>query len=89
MISSVCVPHVHVDLAGIDAVLPTCMAAAGVVGLFLWSYAGWWLLLAVCSMGQTLRQGIPFTLGWWGAVAPLGSFSGEMVLDVTMGRDSP
>lgn len=43
--------------------LPTCMAGAGVLGLCLWAYAGWWLVLAVCSVGQTLRQGIPFTLG--------------------------
>jgi hypothetical protein len=49
--------------AGLDAVLPTCLAAAGVAGLCLWAYAGWWLVLAVSSVGQTLRQGIPFTLG--------------------------
>jgi tellurite resistance protein TehA-like permease len=54
------------------------MAAAGVFGLCLWAYSGWWLVLAVSSVRQTLRQGIPFTLGWWGAVFPLGTFAGEV-----------
>jgi tellurite resistance protein TehA-like permease len=53
------------------------MAGAGVLGLCLWAYSGWWLVLAVSSVCQTLRQGIPFTLGWWGAVFPLGTFAGE------------
>ncbi|WIA33879.1 hypothetical protein OEZ86_006979 [Tetradesmus obliquus] len=38
--------------------------------------ACWWLVLAVSSVGQTLRQGIPFTLGWWGAVFPIRTFAG-------------
>uniref|UniRef100_A0A383VX02 C4-dicarboxylate transporter/malic acid transport protein n=1 Tax=Tetradesmus obliquus TaxID=3088 RepID=A0A383VX02_TETOB len=64
------------DAAWLDAVLPACMASAGVLALCLWAYSGWWLVLAVSSMGQTLRQGIPFTLGWWGAVFPIGTFAG-------------
>lgn len=67
------------DDAWLDAVLPTCLAAAGVAGLCLWAYAGWWLVLAVSSVGQTLRQGIPFTLGWWGAIFPLGTYAGTTI----------
>lgn len=69
--------------AGLDAVLPACMASAGVLALCLWAYSGWWLVLAVSSVGQTLRQGIPFTLGWWGAVFPIGTFAGAVTLCYT------
>ncbi|WIA13733.1 hypothetical protein OEZ85_007284 [Tetradesmus obliquus] len=68
--------HTPADVAWLDAVLPACMASAGVLALCLWAYSGWWLVLAVSSVGQTLRQGIPFTLGWWGAVFPIGTFAG-------------
>lgn len=63
--------------AGLEVVLPAGMAAAGVLALCLWAYSGWWLILAVASLGSTIRQGIPFTIGWWGAVFPLGTFAGE------------
>jgi tellurite resistance protein TehA-like permease len=50
------------------------MAAAASAGLamFLWGFATWWLLLALASAGTCLRKGIPFNLGWWGAIFPMG-----------------
>jgi tellurite resistance protein TehA-like permease len=50
------------------------MAAAGAaaIALFLWGFATWWLLLAITSVGTCLRQGVPFNLGWWGAIFPMG-----------------
>jgi tellurite resistance protein TehA-like permease len=36
----------------------------------------WWLLLALFSVVYTMRQGIPFTLGWWGCVFPFGILAG-------------
>jgi tellurite resistance protein TehA-like permease len=50
------------------------MAAAASAGLamFLWGFATWWLLLALASVGTCLRKGIPFNLGWWGAIFPMG-----------------
>jgi tellurite resistance protein TehA-like permease len=51
------------------------MAAAASAGLamFLWGFATWWLLLALASVGTCLRKGIPFNLGWWGAIFPMGT----------------
>lgn len=63
--------------AGLEhQVLPVITAAGGAAAMFLWGFATWWLLLAVCSMCATVRQGIPFNLGWWGSVFPLGVYTG-------------
>lgn len=47
------------------------------MGLALWAISGWWLVLAIGCVVQTFRQGIPFTVGWWGSVFPIGTFAGE------------
>lgn len=44
-------------------------------GLMLWGFGAWWLLLAVLITGRYLRRGLPFNLGWWAFVFPLGVFS--------------
>jgi tellurite resistance protein TehA-like permease len=62
--------------AGLSGVLPVSLGIAGVVGMFLWAFATWWLLVALFSVCNVLRQGIPFNLGWWGAVFPLGVYTG-------------
>lgn len=59
-----------------DVAVPMAAAAAAGLGLFLWGYATWWLLLALASVGTCLRKGIPFNLGWWGAIFPMGVYTG-------------
>ncbi|CCG08458.1 TDT family transporter [Pararhodospirillum photometricum] len=44
-------------------------------GLVLWGYGAWWLLLAMLKTGHYLRQGLPFTMGWWGFTFPLGVYT--------------
>jgi hypothetical protein len=45
--------------------------------LLLWGFAVWWLVQAVACVASCVRQGIPFNLGWWGSVFPVGVFTGE------------
>lgn len=48
------------------------LLAAGVVAaVMLWGFALWWLLTAISSILQTVAQGIPFNLGWWGSGGPM------------------
>eukprot|EP00775_Hariotina_reticulata_P004122 gene4122-4368_t len=68
-------PQHGVDPIWLSEVLPISLGIAGVVGMFLWAFATWWLLVAVFSVCSVLRQGIPFNLGWWGAVFPLGVYT--------------
>jgi tellurite resistance protein TehA-like permease len=44
-------------------------------GLLLWGYGGWWLLMAVAMTCTYLPRGLPFNLGWWGFIFPLGVFT--------------
>lgn len=39
---------------------------AGLLGLCIWGFSVWWLVLAISCIADTVRQGIPFSLGWWG-----------------------
>ena len=70
-------------LLGADA--PVALAATGVPevgtvalglgvigGTMLWGYGLWWLLLAALTTLRYLREGIPFNIGWWGFIFPLG-----------------
>jgi tellurite resistance protein TehA-like permease len=41
----------------------------------LWGYGVWWLLLALLKTARYLREGMPFNLGWWGFIFPLGVYS--------------
>jgi len=41
----------------------------------LWGTGVWWLGLALLVTVRYLREGMPFTLGWWGFTFPLGVFS--------------
>jgi C4-dicarboxylate transporter/malic acid transport protein len=48
----------------------------GVIGgLVLLGYGGWWLLMAVAMTLTYLPRGLPFNLGWWGFIFPLGVFA--------------
>jgi C4-dicarboxylate transporter/malic acid transport protein len=43
--------------------------------LFLWGYGAWYLCVATFSVGITVKQKIPFNLGWWGLIFPSGVFT--------------
>jgi len=74
-------------LLGSDA--PAIFAAVGVLpglgamidglgvlcALVLWGMGLWWMLLAVLITVRYLRRGMPFNLGWWGFIFPLGVYS--------------
>jgi tellurite resistance protein TehA-like permease len=48
----------------------------GVIGgLMLWAYGGWWLVIAMAMTLSYLPRGLPFNLGWWGFIFPLGVFA--------------
>jgi C4-dicarboxylate transporter/malic acid transport protein len=57
---------------------PVAQVAQGlgvIGGLLLWGYGGWWLLMAVAMTLTYLRRGLPFNLGWWGFIFPLGVYA--------------
>ena len=45
------------------------------LGILLWGFGAWWLLLALVITYHYAKQGIPFNLGWWGYTFPLGVFT--------------
>ena len=60
--------------------------AIGIVGgAVLWGYGVWWLLLAGIVTVRYLREGIPFNIGWWGFIFPLGVYS---VATLALGRET-
>ena len=46
-----------------------------IVGILLWGTGMWWLLLATLITIRYFRAGVPFNLGWWGYIFPLGVYS--------------
>jgi tellurite resistance protein TehA-like permease len=44
-------------------------------GTILWGNGVWWLLLAILKTARYFREGMPFNLGWWGFIFPLGVYS--------------
>lgn len=69
------VPSV-LEQAGLGAVGPGLAAAGLLGGILLWGYGLWWMAMAVMI---TLRYrhagGIPFNMGWWGYIFPLGVYT--------------
>lgn len=48
----------------------------GLVGaLMLWGFGLWWLLLASLITACYFRADVPFNLGWWGYIFPLGVYA--------------
>ncbi|WP_249672133.1 TDT family transporter [Pseudomonas abieticivorans] len=62
-----------------NAVLPVVGQVAQGLGVIaaisLWGFGLWWMLLAVLITLRYLRSGIPFNLGWWGFIFPLGVYT--------------
>ena len=51
----------------------------------LWGYGARWLLLAGIVTIRYLRGGIPFNIGWWGFIFPLGVYA---VATLVLGRET-
>ncbi|KAL4434057.1 hypothetical protein ABPG75_000498 [Micractinium tetrahymenae] len=66
------VEGVGLSLSGLAAVMDYGGTAAA---LLLWGAAAWWVLMAAAACALNWRS-IPFSLGWWGAVFPFGTFTG-------------
>lgn len=44
-------------------------------GLVLWGFGLWWLALATAITLRYFHAGVPFNLGWWGYIFPLGVYT--------------
>lgn len=62
--------------AGGFAGAPDILRIVGLIGaLILWGYGAWWFLLSLAVTVRYLRAGVPFNLGWWGYIFPLGVYA--------------
>lgn len=63
---------------------PTVVIVSQVAGTALWGFGLWWLAVAVALLVRYVRTGpVPFHLGWWAFVFPLGAYT---VATVTLAR---
>jgi len=49
--------------------------ASLLMGILLWGYGFWWLATASLITARYFRNPVPFNLGWWGYVFPLGVYA--------------
>ncbi|MCQ2995165.1 TDT family transporter [Pseudomonas syringae] len=62
-------------LHGLPGVGQVAAGMGLIVGTLLWGFGLWWMLLAVLVTVRYAREGIPFNLGWWGFIFPLGVYA--------------
>ena len=62
-------------VAGLGGVGEFAFGLGIIGGTILWGYGAWWLLLAILKTTRYFREGMPFNLGWWGFIFPLGVYS--------------
>jgi C4-dicarboxylate transporter/malic acid transport protein len=62
-------------VAGLSGVGEVAFGLGIIGGTILWGYGLWWLLLAILKTAHYLRKGMPFNLGWWAFIFPLGVYS--------------
>jgi tellurite resistance protein TehA-like permease len=62
-------------LAGLSGIGEVAFGLGIIGGTTLWGYGCWWLLLAILKTARYFREGMPFNLGWWGFIFPLGVYS--------------
>jgi len=68
---------IPVSLLNLSDAMPALGAAgvANVLGLLLWGFGLWWLVMAaVLTVGAMRRGELPFALSWWGFTFPLGAY---------------
>lgn len=62
----------------------TVAVVSRVFATAVWGFGLWWLAIAVALLVRYLRTGpVPFHLGWWGFVFPLGAYT---VATLTLAR---
>ncbi|EIK98370.1 C4-dicarboxylate transporter/malic acid transport protein [Pseudomonas sp. M47T1] len=62
--------------AGVLPGVGTMIDGLGLVSaVILWGMGLWWMLLAMLITVRYLRSGMPFNLGWWGFIFPLGVYT--------------
>lgn len=59
---------------GFPGALDTLRLVGLIGALILWGYGAWWLLLSLAVTVRYVRAGVPFNLGWWGYIFPLGVY---------------
>jgi C4-dicarboxylate transporter/malic acid transport protein len=58
------------------ATLGVAVSGASILGgLLLWGYGLWWVAMATLVTAREIRKGLPFNLGWWAYIFPLGVFT--------------
>ncbi len=68
---------IPVSLLALAEAMPQLNAAAvaQVLGLLLWGFGVWWLVMAlVLTIAAWRRRELPFALSWWAFTFPLGAF---------------
>ncbi|MGV8853792.1 MAG: TDT family transporter [Devosia sp.] len=74
------------------ALAPLAPALAGaslLLGTLLWGYGLWWVGLASLISAHYFAAPVPFNLGWWAYVFPLGVFTlATMALGDSWGNDT-
>ncbi|RDJ08992.1 TDT family transporter [Rhizobium grahamii] len=52
------------------------MSGAAFLGaILLWAYGLWWLGMALAITARYVANGLPFNLGWWGYIFPIGVYA--------------
>jgi tellurite resistance protein TehA-like permease len=47
-----------------------------VLGLLLWGFGVWWLVMAISmTLHRAILKDLPFSLTWWAFTFPLGAFA--------------
>jgi C4-dicarboxylate transporter/malic acid transport protein len=59
-------------VAGLPGVGEVAFGQGTIGGTILWGHGLWWLFLAMLKTARYFRRGMPFNLGWWGFIFPLG-----------------
>lgn len=57
----------------------TAYGTGFIAAIMLWGYGLWYLIVAVFSVSITVKQKIPFNMGWWGLTFPLGVFTAATI----------
>jgi tellurite resistance protein TehA-like permease len=46
-----------------------------ITGLLIWGYGLWWYAMAWIITIKFFKEGLPFSMGWWGFTFPVGVFT--------------
>lgn len=60
---------------GLGAYAAAFRGASLLGALLMWGYGLWWLATATLATLRQIKLGLPFNLGWWAYIFPLGAFT--------------